>query len=163
MPKGKKFNAKPLALIVIVVLVIGGGIFMLNGKEKNYYDFASCMARSGLQEVGSDSCLHCENEKRILGHDAFKTNYDNAGNYLRCNKDPLLCSGLGIRGTPTWYMPSPTGKQINVQGSMYAVTGTYNEYLGELSIPKLSEITGCPVPANYDASKAAQAGGYTGT
>jgi len=162
MPKGKKFNAKPLAVIVILALVVGGGIMFLGGKEKNYYDFASCMASTGLQEIGSDSCLHCENEKRIIGHDAFKKNFDDVGNYYRCNFDPLFCSELGIRGTPTWYMPSASGKQISAQGSMYSLSGTYTEYLGEKTISELAQITGCALPADYDLTVAPAAGGYTG-
>ena len=161
--KGKKqLNFKAIAIIIGIGVIGIAAFFILKGEEKNYYGFTSCMADKGLIEIGSDTCLHCENEKRILGNDAFKKGFDDRGNYLRCNFDPILCSKLGIRGTPTWYMPSETGKQINVQGNKFSVSGTFTEYLGELSIPKLSEITGCPIPAEYDVSKAPKAGGYTG-
>ena len=156
----KKLNVKSIAVVALLVVAAAGGFLLLRGEEVNYYDFTACMAEKKLIEIGSDTCLHCENEKRILGHEAFKQ-YDDAGMYLRCNKDPVFCSQLGIRGTPTWYMPSPTGKQINAQGSLFQISGTYDEYLGELSISKLSEITGCPIPENYDPSKAPKAGGFT--
>ena len=159
---GKKLNIKPIVTILAIIIIGVVAFFLLKGEETNYYSFAACMKEKGLIEIGSDSCLHCENEKRIIGHDAFKKEYDEKGMYLRCNFDPILCSNLGIRGTPTWYMPSPTGKQINVQGNKFSVSGTFTEYLGEQTIPKLSEITGCPIPPEYDSSKAPKAGGYTG-
>ena len=160
--KKKKLSVKPIVTLAVIVIIIAGAFFFLKGEETNYYEFTACLTEKRLIEIGSDSCLNCENQKRILGHDAFKKEYDEKGMYLRCNFDPLLCSRLGIKGTPTWYMPSPTGKEINVQGSKFSVVGTYDDYLGQLSIPKLSEITGCPVPEDYDPSKAPKAGGYTG-
>lgn len=159
----KKFSFKPVAAIIVLIIIVAIGM-LLQGEEKNYYEFTACMSESGLIEIGSDTCIHCENQKRILGHDAFSVNFDGNGKYLRCNLDPLLCSELGISSIPTWYMPSETGIPINAQGNVFSVSGTYDKHLGEQSIYKLAEITGCQLPEGYDPSKTIQASdGFTKT
>jgi hypothetical protein len=161
MVKKKHLNTKPILLIIGIIVIVAAFV-TLRGEEANYYEFASCMQEKGIIEIGSDTCLHCENQKRIIGHDAFKKNFDEPGNYLRCNVDPILCGELNIKGTPTWYVPSDAGAVIIATGSKFKVSGTYDEHLGELSILKLAEISGCAVPEDYDSSIAVDTGGFTG-
>jgi len=168
--KKQELNVKPLITFGVIIIVIVGGLFLFiksRPEETNYYDFVDCLVEKGATMYGTESCLHCQNQKRILGRDAFKQNFAPAGLYVECNKNiPIgdakdiisvdndfqftgettqlqMCVGIDIKGTPTWII---NGKR----------------YLGEQNIEDLAEASGCPLPQDYNPDGAIIGKGYTG-
>ncbi|MDD5152918.1 MAG: hypothetical protein PHS95_02930 [Candidatus Pacebacteria bacterium] len=123
-------NKKNIIISIIVLLILGVlGIIALGLRGPSvpptkYADFAQCLASKKLTMYGAVWCTHCKAEKALFG-ESFKY-----VPYVECTEDANLCLAKGIEGYPTW---------IDANGV---------KYTGEQSLEKLSEISGCELPAN---------------
>ncbi|MEK7088879.1 MAG: thioredoxin domain-containing protein [Patescibacteria group bacterium] len=122
---------KNIFLLIISLLILGAiatVIIESVGKppvvSTKYDAFAQCLASKKLTMYGAVWCSHCKTEKARFG-DSFKY-----VPYIECTENPNLCLEKGIDGYPTW---------IDEKGKKYA---------GEQGLEKLSEISGCELPAN---------------
>jgi len=106
---------------IATVFLQSGGVTVPTGK---YDTFAQCLASKKLTMYGASWCPHCKAQKALFG-DSFKY-----ASYVECTTNPNLCLQNGIQGYPTW---------IDANGQKYE---------GEQSLEKLSEISGCTLPAN---------------
>jgi len=168
LKRTKKIKTKPLVVLIIIVLIGIAAYFMVKPPEaKNYYEFAKCLVEKKATEYGTERCLFCQKQKRVLGLDAFNKYFRDTGFYVQCDiNKPIgnlvdeistdreidinestslidLCIKMEIKKTPTWIING-------------------NRYIGVINIPKFSELTGCPIPADYEGPLEAEIGGYTG-
>ncbi len=110
-----------LGIIVAVVLQLGGKSAVSSTK---YDAFAQCLATKKLTMYGAAWCSHCQAEKaRFEGSFKYVP-------YVECPDNPSECLAKGIQGYPTW---------IDANGKKYE---------GEQGLEKLSQISGCALPAN---------------
>lgn len=121
-------NKSLIQLTIIGIVLILGMVIILSffpGVPRNgtFDAFAKCLAEKKITMYGADWCPHCQNEKRAFG-DSFRF-----VPYVECPDNPQLCLAAGIRGYPTWIFPD--GKKLE----------------GEQGIKKLSNESGCPLPA----------------
>jgi len=102
------------------------GIIALDGGSAGdkYNLFAQCLSTKGFKMYGADWCSHCQNEKRAFG-DSFKY-----VEYIECPDNIEECRAEGINGYPTWELPD--GRKLE----------------GEQGLEKLSQESGCLLPAN---------------
>ena len=112
-----------IALMVIAVVVFATSL----PEEKNYDEFAQCLTDKGLKMYGSVYCGHCNAQKRMFG--SSWEYIDNAECTSQYGGQTEECVEAGIRAYPTWVLPDGT------------------QLLGEQSFEKLSELSGCPLPA----------------
>ncbi len=144
-------NLIPLSIIIAGILIAGSLLFInrenLGGtatinpsvspsptatptpEYKNLQDFAKCLTEKGVKFYGAWWCPHCQNQKAVFG-DAVQH-----VDYVECEKTPDVsqgsitqaCTDAKIEAFPTWIFPD---------GS---------QQLGELSLERLSELSGCPL------------------
>lgn len=81
-------------------------------------NFAKCLTEKDAKFYGASWCSHCNNQKTAFGSSMQYIQY------VECTEEAEQCNNAGITAYPTWI--------INSQ-----------QYLGEQSFEKLSEITGC--------------------
>ena len=112
-----------LVLGIIVTVLIQSGNRPAVSSTK-YDAFAQCLATKKLTMYGAAWCSHCKAEKARFG-DSFKY-----VPYVECPDNPNECLAKGIEGYPTW---------IDANGQKYE---------GEQGLEKLSQISGCQLPAN---------------
>jgi glutaredoxin len=112
-----------LVLGIIVTVLIQSGSRPAVPSTK-YDAFAQCLATKKLTMYGAAWCSHCKAEKARFG-DSFKY-----VPYVECPDNPNECLAKGIEGYPTW---------IDANGQKYE---------GEQGLEKLSQISGCQLPAN---------------
>jgi hypothetical protein len=121
---------KNIFFLIIILLILGtiatvvlqsGGVNISSGK---YDVFAQCLASKKLTMYGAVWCSHCKEEKARFG-DSFKY-----VPYVECTENPNECLAKDIGSYPTW---------IDANGQ---------KYVGEQGLEKLSEISGCQLPAN---------------
>ncbi len=110
-----------LGTLTTVIIRQGSGNNVPSGK---YDEFAKCLASKNLTMYGAVWCSHCKAEK-----DRFEGSFKYVP-YVECTESPDLCIERGIKGYPTW---------IDADGTAYQ---------GEQGLDKLSEISGCGLPAN---------------
>jgi len=114
---------------IIILIILGAFVNVAMRPKKatvsagHYDDFAQCLASANLTMYGAVSCSHCQAEKALFG-DSFKD-----VSYVECTENPKLCLDKGIEGYPTW---------IDKNG---------RKYVGEQGLERLSEISGCALPA----------------
>jgi len=124
-------------LIAITAILIAGFLVILslaliskqeNGSVSSQYDsFAKCLKEKGAVFYGAFWCPHCQNQKKIFGKSAKFLPY------VECSTPDgrgqiSLCQQKKIDGYPTWEFADGSRE------------------LGEVSLAKLSEKTGCPLP-----------------
>jgi hypothetical protein len=110
-------------LILVGVLFLNGSITGLFAGGGKYDNFAKCLTENDVVMYGAYWCPHCQNQKEMFGE-----SFDFV-EYVECslpNKagQTQICKDKGIKSYPTW----------DIKGVMHS---------GELSINKLSELTGC--------------------
>lgn len=118
---------KNIFVLTIALLVVG--IFttiILRSKNEltpitsnNYDTFAQCLATKNMTMYGAVWCSHCKTQRALFG-ESFKF-----VPYVECSENPQACMDKGVQGYPTW---------IDEKGE---------KYVGEQSLEKLSQITGC--------------------
>lgn len=90
-------------------------------------NLAKCLTEKGVKFYGASWCGHCKNQKEMFGQAAEFLPY------IECstpdgNDQTAVCKENNITGYPTWVFADGTKES------------------GELSLQKLSEKTGCPLP-----------------
>jgi len=137
-------NLYPYISTAVLILAIIGGIWIYaasssgNGYKKNpsaLDSFAECLASKKITMYGAIWCSHCQNEKKGFG-DSFRF-----VPYVECPDNIQLCLDKGIKGYPTW------------------IFGDGRVFEGEQGVEKLSQESGCPLPANAGATTGANADG----
>jgi len=87
-------------------------------EDGKYDAFAQCLTEKEVVMYGTDWCSHCQNQKAMFGSSFEYVDF------VDCEISNLVCSNAGIKGYPTW----------NIEG---------NNYPGEQSFNRLSELSGC--------------------
>ncbi len=91
--------------IIIIVLVLGGGLWFYSGwkaQQPGPYDtFAQCLTEKGVEMYGTFWCPKCAEQKVLFGS-SFKYL-----TYIECdargkNADPQRCEAQSVTGYPTW-------------------------------------------------------------
>lgn len=115
--------------IAIVAVLVGGVLLLIRYQSQpGALDlFAQCLKEKGATFYGAFWCPHCQNQKAMFGKSAKLLPY------VECStpdgKDQLqICQDKNIEGYPTWEF---------FDGSKES---------GEVSLSRLSEKTGCPLP-----------------
>ncbi|MDP2598527.1 MAG: hypothetical protein Q8P49_01715 [Candidatus Liptonbacteria bacterium] len=118
-------NKKIIAPAGFLALIALGFWFLFSpGSSDGRYDaFAQCLAEKKITMYGANWCPHCQNEKQALGS-SFRF-----VPYVECPDEPEKCLAQGVNGYPTWIFPD--GRKLE----------------GEQGIKKLSQESGCPLPA----------------
>ena len=123
--KGLVIGVAVVVLIGVFVWLFSTGAFSGPGK---YDSFAQCLSEKGVKMYGAYWCSHCQNQK-----DAFGSGFKYV-NYVECalpggNGQNVVCSEAGIQSYPTWEF------------------GDGSRQSGELSFERLSQMSGCALPA----------------
>lgn len=87
---------------------------------------AQHLQKIGVKNYGAYWCPHCQEQKELLGQQAFAMI-----DYIECdpqgkNSQSQLCNAVGITGYPTW----------EIQGELYP---------GKLSLDHLADLSGYPI------------------
>ncbi|MHA1852452.1 MAG: glutaredoxin family protein [Candidatus Heimdallarchaeaceae archaeon] len=107
-----------IILLLFVYYLTESGYFISHNGRNKLEVFAQCLSDKGIVMYGSKYCSHCENQKALFG-DAFKYI-----NYVECTENKQTCIEKGIMYVPAWI--------INGE-----------KYTGEMSLERLSELSGC--------------------
>lgn len=114
---------------VVVIIIVAGILFLVqtNSKPGKLDQFAQCLKDKGAVFYGAFWCSHCQNQKAMLGKSAEFLPY------IECStpdgKGQLaICKEKNITAYPTWEFTDGSRE------------------LGEVSLQKLSEKTGCQLP-----------------
>jgi hypothetical protein len=115
-----------IAVILIIIAVIALVVSYLKLKDQfgttiNYDNFAKCLTEKNVVMYGSETCPHCQNQKKMFG-DSFQYI-----NYVECSENPSACTEKGVQYIPTW----------SVNGSLQSS--------GEKTLNELSSLTGCKI------------------
>ena len=123
-------NSRKVFFSILSLLVLGAlaSVIIYSGEKPavstKYDAFAKCLAAKELSMYGAEWCSHCQAEKARFG-DSFQY-----VPYVECPESPDLCLRKGVTGYPTW------------------IDGKGEKYEGEQGLEKLSELSGCQLPAN---------------
>ncbi len=155
-----KLNPKPFFVSGVIFLIATGGYFILGGgKEVNYFDFAQCLAAKNATMYGFKACPNCNKQEHIIGVDAFKSNIEETGRYVKCRPESEANEPIGDRLVNISVLPKYKDKipPTTTQGELCSLmvgTGTptwvinENQVSGWKTISELSALSGCPVPEN---------------
>jgi thiol-disulfide isomerase/thioredoxin len=114
--------------IIIGLIVIIGGLFIINSKTPGKYDaFAQCITNSGAKFYGAFWCPHCQAQKKLFGASAKDLPYVECSTPDGQAQLPI-CKEKNISSYPTWVFAD----------------GTIST--GELTFEQLAEKTGCTAP-----------------
>ena len=107
--------------LIAVSFVLTLMVTACGNREAAPFDtLAQCLSEKGFTMYGSDSCPHCQQQKKL-----FKGSFDLV-NYVECNQNPTACNDAGVTAYPTW----------SVDGQVY---------VGRKSMSELAELSGCPL------------------
>lgn len=118
-----------LIWLVIGVFLVAGVVYLVSAPAKTgkLDALASCIKDSGAIFYGAFWCPHCQNQKAIFGRSAKLLPYIECSTPDGGGQLPV-CTDAGITSYPTWEF---------ADGSREG---------GEVSLERLSELTGCPLP-----------------
>ncbi len=120
-------NKKLIWLLVLLIFVgLVAWLIQTPGKAGKYDSFATCIKDSGALFYGAFWCPHCQNQKAMFGPSAKLLPYIECSTPNGQGQLPI-CTDAGVTGYPTWKFGTTT------------VTG-------EIELPKLAELTNCPLP-----------------
>ncbi|PIQ91876.1 MAG: hypothetical protein COV70_01795 [Parcubacteria group bacterium CG11_big_fil_rev_8_21_14_0_20_39_22] len=125
--KNKNIIGWIIGILVVVLIVVG--IIWAASRPGKLDAFASCLEEKKAVFYGAFWCPHCQNQKAMFGSSQRKLPY------IECStpdgKGQLqICEDKQIDTYPTW---------IFEDGSRLS---------GEISLERLSEVTGCELPQN---------------
>lgn len=117
----------PIAIITgVIILLLGGAVLLTSGGSSNepsrLDDFARCLSSKGVTMYGTYSCSHCQNMKKAFGSSFQYVNY------VECTTQTQKCIDQKIEAYPTWVF-SDSSREV-----------------GEMSLDKLSQLSGCSLP-----------------
>jgi len=119
---------KTIIIIVLLVISLAAALWIKSSSQPGQLDaFAECLKAKGAVFYGTFWCQHCQNQKALFGKSAKRLPY------VECStpdgqSQSAFCKDKNINGYPTW--------EFN-DGSRLS---------GELSLTRLAEKTGCPLP-----------------
>ena len=113
-----------LAFLLMLFFLIWVLAFSFGDKLEygNLDEFAKCLGENDVVMYGAEWCSHCTAQKKMFG-ESFKYI-----NYVECSEELKICSQKEIQGVPTWEFQN--GEKL----------------IGEQTIEKLSQKSGCPLP-----------------
>lgn len=124
-------SSQKTIIAIVIVAIVGFGVYFFaqNSGPGKLDNFAMCLKDKGATFYGAFWCPHCQATKKMFGTSAKLLPY------VECSTPDgqgqlQICKDKGITGYPTWKFA--TGTDIN----------------GETTLQKLSDATGCPLPAN---------------
>ncbi len=130
-------------LIVILIFAFLSFIFLskLDDNASSSLDsFAQCLASKGITMYGADWCSHCQNEKNRFGN-SFRF-----VPYVECPAEPSRCLVAGVNAYPTWIFPASPARLAEDSAKRAGGPGD-KKLVGEQGLQKLSDESGCPLPA----------------
>lgn len=116
-----------LTLAALAIIAISVLAFSPQKQENGKLDsFAGCLKDKGVVLYGAFWCTHCQNQKKSFAKSAHLLPY------VECStpdgrQQLAVCAENNIESYPTWQFP-----------------GNHRE-LGELSLEKISQLSGCPL------------------
>ncbi len=120
-------EAKVFLGIIIGLVVLIGGLVIMNSKTPGQYDeFAQCISDSGAKFYGAYWCPHCAAQKQMFGKSAKKLPYIECSN--QDQSQTQICIDHNVESYPTWEFTNGT------------------RVTGEQSFEYLASQTGCTVP-----------------
>ena len=124
-----KTNKIILTITAVAIIALSAYFFSVNGKPGKYDELAICLKDKGVIFYGAFWCSHCQANKKLFGSSAKLLPY------VECStpdgqSQTQVCKDKGVNTYPTWEIASGT------------------RLLGEQSLVKLSEASGCPLPSN---------------
>ena len=113
-----------LAFLLMLFFLIWVLAFSLREKTTyaNLDEFAKCLGEKEVVMYGAEWCSHCTAQKKMFG-ESFEYI-----SYVECSEELKVCSEKEIQGVPTWEFQN--GEKL----------------IGEQTIEKLSQKSGCPLP-----------------
>jgi hypothetical protein len=118
------------ALYALLIVAAFGGAYYLGNRSQHKYDgFARCLTDRGVKMYGAFWCEHCSEQKKKFGASFEYAPYVECGVKGDRIAKTQVCKDADIQHFPTWQFP-PTGERLE----------------GVLSLQKLSDRSGCPLP-----------------
>ena len=118
-------NKKTIIFSLVIFLLSVSTIvyFAIQPKNsnKNYDEFAKCLAQKKITMYGAKWCSHCLDEKKAFGNSFQYVPY------VECSDDPQKCIDMNITGTPTW------------------IFSNEKRFVGKQGLEKLSAESDCPL------------------
>ena len=108
-----------LVLLTFTFLPLSLYVIRQPKSSANLDSFAKCLAEKKITMYGAYWCPHCQSQKKLFG-DSFQY-----VPYVECPNSPKVCLDKGATGYPTW------------------ITSDGTKLVGEQSLEKLSQISGC--------------------
>jgi len=91
------------SILAIVIIAAAYAIYVSTLPEPALYDsLAKCLTRKGVVMYGSETCPHCQDQKRLFGK-SFRY-----VTFVNCELDAAAqdaCKIAGVVGYPTWTFP----------------------------------------------------------
>ncbi len=81
---------------LFIIAIIISTLFVIGCTTENNEGLALCLAENGVAMYGTESCMHCNEQKYLFG-DAFMY-----VPYVDCQVTPDQCTKARITGYPTW-------------------------------------------------------------
>ena len=140
------------AFIMIAIVLLMRVVVRASRASGTYDQFATCLVQKGVKFYGAFWCPHCQAQERAL--DASRQKLAAEGLYEECSTPDAkgqkqVCTDKGVESYPTW------------------IFGDGSKLVGEVSLAKLSEKSGCTLPsaaaANATDTSGASAGGSSST
>ena len=114
---------------VVVIIIVAGILFLVqtNSKPEKLDQFAQCLKDKNAVFYGAFWCSHCQNQKVMFGKSAKLLPYTECST-VDGKGQLAFCKEKNITAYPTWEFTDGSRE------------------LGEVSLQKLSEKTGCQLP-----------------
>lgn len=114
-------------------------IFQKKEKAGEYNAFAQCLTEKGMKMYGSITCHFCAQQRAIFGK-SFEYVKEIECDPRNENVEIERCLAKKIERTPTWILEDSDGNTLLEKGS------------GVKTFEELSEISGCPLVKDSDAT-----------
>jgi len=123
-------KTRKIVIWLIIMIAVACGIWLFISYQRTpgkYNDFANCLKEKGAVFYGAFWCPHCQNQKKMFGKSAKLLSY------IECSTADgrgqlAVCRDKKIEGYPTWEFADGSRE------------------VGEVSLEKLAEKTGCSLP-----------------
>ena len=135
------------SLIIIAIVVLMRVVVRATKTAGTYDNFAQCLVENGTKFYGAFWCPHCQQQEQWLS--ASRQKLAREGLYVECSTSDTrgqtpACKEKGIESYPTWIYKDGTRD------------------VGEQSLAKLSQKTGCVLPGAAAANAADTSGASLG-
>lgn len=139
-------SKKNIIIVIVLVVVVAALVVFVSRqpqveKEQGervagaYDEFAQCLYSNGMRMYGSVTCSLCARQRALFGN-SFDLIKEIECDPRNDDSQTELCIEKNISHTPTWIFE---GKDEN---------NVHRFEPGLISLKKLSEVSGCPLPVN---------------